>query len=347
MLRQREANETECERRWRKIDLADDAQTFPPMHSAHLNCLPAVLLLLGPAGLLAGPDAGSVSSGSSKFPCPESEIARYTAYRVSQPVRVDGMLNEPFYERLPWSPRFIDIISGQPTVHGTRAAVFWDEDNLYVAYRIEEPLVHAKFTARNSPIYYDNDVELFIAGKDAYYELELNALNTRYEAFFIWNDAYETGGFAAAPEFRRARMRPFNGVGFTTHPRGGRLGAFDWTLPGLQHAVHVDGTLNQDKDRDRGWTVELRLPWKGMKWIAQGDDRSLPPKDGDVWRMDFSRFNQYKAAPPNQDSGGWVWTRHGVWDSHIPECFARIRFSSRDAGSLQKVEAPAGQRGLP
>ena len=75
------------------------------------------------------------------------------------------------------------------------------------------------------------------------------------------------------------------------------------------------------KDRDRGWTVELALPWAGMKLLTMGDGRSAPPKDGDVWRMDFSRFNQFKEAPPANDSGGWAWSAHGVWDSHVPEVF--------------------------
>ena len=99
-------------------------------------------------------------------------------------------------------------------------------------------------------------------------------------------------------------------------------------LPGLQWAVHVDGTLNDDSDRDRGWTVELAFPWKAMDVLARGDNRSLPPNEGDVWRMDFSRFNQYKEAPPSRDPGGWAWSPHGVWDSHVPECFPFIEFSN-------------------
>ena len=51
--------------------------------------------------------------------------------------------------------------------------------------------------------------------------------------------------------------------------------------------------------------------------------------------MDFSRFNTYKAAPPENDSGGWVWTRHGIWDSHIPECFVKVRF---DTNSVSEAE---------
>src|SRR5688572_23921822 len=272
---------------------------------------------------------------SSTFPCPENEIARYTAYHIRAPINVDGRLDEAAWKQAPLSPRFVDILTGGRTIHDTRAAVIWDEQNLYIAFRVEEPFVHAKYTNRNDPIYYDNDVEVFIAGREAYYEFEVNAFNTTYEVFFIWKDSYEKGGFAGAPEFSPDKLKGFNGVGFTNHPRGGRLGQFDWSFPGKRTAVAIDGTVNDDKDRDRGWTVELAFPWKGMEWLAKADRRALPPKEGDVWQMDFSRFNTYKEARPAKDSGGWVWTRHGIWDSHIPECFAHIRFSTNEVRGVK------------
>jgi hypothetical protein len=268
------------------------------------------------------------AADQSKFPCPENEIESYTCFRVSEEIVIDGKLNEAVWKRVPESPRFKDILTGGRTIHDTRAFVVWDATNLYVAYRIEEPFVRARFTKQNDPIYYDNDVEFFIAGRDAYYEFEINAYNTCYEVFFIWEEAYEKSGFAMAPEFARSKMTDFNGVGFSNHPRGKRLGNFNWLYPGKKTAVYVDGTINKDEDRDRGWTVELVFPWSGLEWLAKADGRSLPPKEGDVWRMDFSRFNTYKESPPARDSGGWVWTRHGIWDSHIPECFVKVRFTT-------------------
>jgi hypothetical protein len=61
-------------------------------------------------------------------------------------------------------------------LYDTYAAVLWDDDNLYVGFWVEEPLVVATLTERDSPIYEDNDVELFIAGRDAYYEFEITRL---------------------------------------------------------------------------------------------------------------------------------------------------------------------------
>jgi len=281
--------------------------------------------------------AGDAPSSGSKFPCDPEAAAHYTAYHISQPVKVDGNPNEKVWQAAPRSPRFADIITGAAAMYETKAAILWDDTNLYVAYWVEEPNVAATLTKHNSPIYENNDVEFFIAGRDSYYEFEINALNTTYEAFFMWQDTYDKDGFATVPAFQRSNplVKEFNGVGFTDHPRGLRLGSWDWHFPGMQTAVHVDGTLNNSKDKDKGWTVELLLPWKGMEWLAKADGRAFPPRDGDIWRIDLSRFNQYKAPAPAKDSGGWFWSRHGSWDSHIPECFPYIHFSTNDVMKLE------------
>ena len=121
-------------------------------------------------------------------------------------------------------------------------------------------------------------------------------------------------------------LRASNGVGYTTHPRGPRLGHFNWRFPGMRTAVHVNGTLNDDSDTDRGWSVEIALPWSGIRALFPEGKRTIPPKNGDLWAMDFSRFNTAKAPAPAKDSGGWALNHHGIWDSHVPECFARVVF---------------------
>lgn len=269
----------------------------------------------------------NASAQTNVFPLDTNAVPRYTALRVPAPIQIDGHLDKTCWKAATWSPRFVDVLTAQPVIYDTRAAILWDDQYLYVAYRAEEPFVHAKFTNHNDFIYQDNDMECFIAGPDSYYEFEINAFATCYEVYFAWKDTFERSGLSKLPEFRLSDLVPFNGVGFTNHPRGGRLGNFKLALPGLKKAAFVDGTVNNDADRDRGWTVELAFPWKSLKWLAT-DGRALPPKNGDVWRMDFSRFNSYKEAPPARDSGGWFWSPHGVWDSHIPEYFIKVTFST-------------------
>ncbi|MFP6762322.1 MAG: transglutaminase domain-containing protein, partial [Planctomycetaceae bacterium] len=252
---------------------------------------------------------------------PADRIPRYTARRCQKPPTIDGALDDAAWKSASRTSPFVDLISGKKAMHDTRSAIVWDDDNLYVAFWVTEPNVEAKYLNRDDPIYYDNDVEIFIAGKDAYYEFEINPHGTVYEGFFIWEDAYERGGYSTDPQLTRSlpKVQPFNGVGFKNHPRGKRIAFLGYDFPNFRSAVAINGSLNDKSDQDQGWTVELAFPWSEMKWLAKGDDRSLPPANGDEWRIDLFRFNTYKAPPPAVDSGGWALGKHGVWDSHIPE----------------------------
>lgn len=285
-----------------------------------------------------------MSQSTNPFPCPPDRVAHYTAYRTNTPLTIDGRLDEHAWQHAPRSPRFVDLVHGTPAIHDTRAAILWDDDYLYAGFWVEEPFVAATLTERDSLVWTENDVEVFIAGQDAYYEFEINALGTIYEAFFVWEDAYERSGYSKLPELQRdvPGAQPWNGVGYTTHPRGTRIGFFKWDLPRLKSAVHVDGTLNDPTDRDRGWTVELAFPWESLRLLALGDGRAVPPREGDVWRMDLSRFNAYKEASPADDSGGWTWSSHGVWDSHVPECFPNIHFSTIPVTSRSRSDVSTG-----
>ena len=200
------------------------------------------LILLFPPLLTAGLSA---EKGEPCMPCSEAEIAHYTAYRAGEPITIDGRLEEPSWKLAPRSPRFVDLINGTPTIHDTRAVVLWDDDYLYVGFWVEEPHVRGDLTERDSPIYNNNDVEVFIAGKDAYYEFEINSLGTIYEVFIIWEEAYEEGGYSKVPAFQRSnpKVRFWEGK----QSRGNRIASFDWDLAGIKTAVHVDGTLNNDK----------------------------------------------------------------------------------------------------
>lgn len=257
-----------------------------------------------------------------------TEPVEYLCRRSVVPPVIDGSLDDPTWLGAEFSAPLVDIVNGAPAWLETRVALAWDDQYLYVAFQLEEPDIQASLTERDSLIYTENDVEFFIAGENAYYELELNALNTIYEVFWIWTDAFRTGSeLFGLPEFDRERRRTMrlSGVGGHLHPRGERIGFPDWDFPGLRHAVHLEGTLNQAGDRDRGWSVELALPWSGLAHLADG--RSLPPRPQDLWRIDCSRFQKF--GPDGRilpTSAGWTWNAHGHYDSHIPERFTRVRF---------------------
>jgi hypothetical protein len=65
-----------------------------------------------------------------------------------------------------------------------------------------------------------------------------------------------------------------------------------------------------------------------MKWLANG--RSLPPKEGDTWRIFFGRFQ--KMTPSGKEvepHPAWAFNKHGLYDTHIPECFTYVHFTEK------------------
>ena len=255
-------------------------------------------------------------------------VPRYVCRRTSG-IRADGDLGKAQWTAAEWSPRFTDMVTGAPAFYETRSACLWDDEHLYIGFKVAENDIRAMLTERDDLVYTENDVEVFIAGKDCYYELEVNALGTIYEALFIWQDAFKAGGaFEGSREFALTG----DGVdilgGFQDHfdhPRGPRWVFRRWDLPGLDVAVAIDGTLNDPTDIDRGWTVEMALPWRGMGCLSDG--RPLPPRAGDVWKMNFFRFEALNFNGREiEPSLGWAWARHGVYDSHVPECFVDVVF---------------------
>ena len=127
------------------------------------------------------------------------------------------------------------------------------------------------------------------------------------------------------------------------------LAAFDdaWEIPGLETAVHVDGTLNDPSDQDKGWSVEIAIPWKALRAFAH---RTTPPLDGDQWRVNFSRVEwqhevkagtYQKIADRREDN--WVWSPQGIVDMHRPERWGFVQFSTSPAGTVGFVVDPTLQ----
>jgi hypothetical protein len=256
--------------------------------------------------------------------------------RTRTPMTIDGSLDKAVWRKAFQSQRFVDMTSGSPGWFNTRAAALWDDQNFYVAFWVEEPFVEAYQAERDSIVFRENDVEVFIDAGDCYYEFEINALNAVYEVFFIWRDAFGRGTRFDTPEFDLYTRKVYSFGGDYdrtpaafwdgTHPRKTRWAFLDWDFPGLKTAVKVDGTLNDNSDIDRGWTVEIAFPWNGMGPLAHG--RACPPNPGDAWRMFFGRFEKLNACGQEVNPHpAWAMNAHGIPDTHQPQCFSFVDFS--------------------
>ena len=124
---------------------------------------------------------------------------RYVAYRTASRPTIDGKLDEPAWAAAAWTDAFVDIEGDrrpQPLLR-TRAKMLWDDEHFYVAAEMDEPDLWATLTARDSVIFHDNDFEIFIdpdGDTHAYYELEVNALETAWDLMLL--KPYRDGGRA-------------------------------------------------------------------------------------------------------------------------------------------------------
>ena len=263
--------------------------------------------------------------------------ADYVARRIVEAIEVDGNIEKPVWRNAAWSRRFVDMASGAPGLFDTRTALLWTDSHLYIAFWAEEPMVEARLLERDSLIFQENDLEVFIDGGDCYYELEVNAANTIYEVFFVWRDAYKRGGKFDLPQFDMHDSRTYTFAGNDdrseahfwrgTHPRGARWAFTGFDLPGLRTAVRVDGTLNDNRDIDRGWSLEISIPWTSLSLLA--GERALPPVSGDTWRMFLGRFQKLVLGGMEiHPHPAMALNSHGVYDTHMPEQWSRIRFET-------------------
>ena len=183
----------------------------------------------------------------------------YVCSRTASPLKIDGRLDDAAWRDAPWTADFVDIEGDarpRPSLR-TRAKMLWDDEYFYVGAELEEPHLWATLTKHDSVIFQDNDFEVFIdpnGDSHEYYEFEINALGTGWDLLLPW--PYKDGGKAV----------------------------HNWEIPGLKSAVHLDGTLNEANDVDRGWSVELAFPWAALRevarwWVERASNLSLPTLD--------------------------------------------------------------------
>ncbi len=253
----------------------------------------------------------------------------YVCQRATQELSIDGKGDEKDWQQaLHLSP--LRDIEGAAVPHATDIRLLWDDRYLYVLADMQEPHLRATLKERDSVIYHDPDFEVFIdpdGDTRNYVELEINALNT------VWD------------------------LLLTAPYRTANLALHDWNMPGLKHAVHLRGSLNNPADTDSGWSVELAIPWESITGHSNHPRRTQPPAPGTTLRMNFSRVN-WQATPDSSAPGGYrkltnaegkplpesnhVWAPTGIINIHCPELWGYVRLSSNPAGSgYESMPVPA------
>src|SRR6185437_15642509 len=248
-----------------------------------MTCLSLLAVLIGSC---SRKPAAMTPTGAPLYHCAFTSVAP----------TIDGKIDDAAWSRTDWTADFVDVTTGDKPPLRTRAKLLWDDQYLYIAAEMEEPNVQGDRTEHDDKLYLENVFEVFIDpdsdGRN-YAEFEINALNTTFDATLD---------------------RPYRDNGILN---------LDWTAEGWKTAVHIDGTINDDSDQDKGWTVEIAIPWSAIKELAPG---VVPPKNGTRWSVEMARVNTLPGAQPGENRGHWVWSKIGEVNFHRPDKWGVIEF---------------------
>jgi len=217
-------------------------------------------------------------------PIPETTV-QWTATKIA----VDGELREPAWAQAPSVELGFPWESQKGAKQKTRVRLLWDDKNLYIGYECDDADITAQYEKRDDPTYSDDAVEAFINPRpeqtDVYFGFEMNARAVMYDYVF----------FQTRFLFKRLN------------------------LEGLALATKINGTLNARGDTDKGWTLEVAIPFTEFEPLAQ----NFPPKPGERWAMNFNRWD---GVNPERRLSMWSDSGHERPSPHVPKRFGVIRF---------------------
>jgi hypothetical protein len=242
----------------------------------------------------------------------------YILTKTNEQIVIDGIADESSWQRALFSDSFIDIEGVKTPKYDTKMKMLWNENYLYVYAIMEEPHVWGYLKQRDTVIYYNNDFEIFISPSGTtrnYAEIEINSQGTVWD--LLLNKPYRDYGKA------------------NNH----------WNLDRLKASVQIKGTLNDFRDIDSLWTIEMAIPMDALLEL-KNSPRSMPI-EGEQWRINFSRVEwdfdivngHYQRKKDGrgkfQPEYNWVWSNQNTINMHEPEKWGFVQFTS-DSSSADK-----------
>ena len=179
------------------------------------------------------------------------------------PPKIDGRLSD-------WSWRHALTLTGTYALNTTNLItspqttfrMMWDKNNLYCAFECEDADIEAPPIERDGQVYSADCVELFILPdfeKRQYWEIIISPTGSLFDALHT--------------------KKPRN-WGMDSKP--------EKSMEGLQIGRRIDGTPNNPADRDRGYVIEVAVPFKQLPGYTDGK----APTRGQQLHLLLARFDR-------------------------------------------------------
>ena len=194
----------------------------------------------------------SLVTGSTLFSQTEKQlvIGQQPVYKISrarEPITVDGKMDEASWQNAELVSFNYFYRADKPVEkQNSKFRILWDDVNIYLYYECEDTSLTARETNFDGRTYLDDCAEFFVVPvPDSVYMhfgFEINITEVRYDYIVLWkyynNRTFFISGYN--PEYKVKAI--FN------------------------------GTLNNDKDKDKGWTMEFAIPmsaFSNMNGVAR------------------------------------------------------------------------------
>lgn len=239
----------------------------------------------------------------------EPVVPELHAPHASAPVKLDGKLNDAVWSRARGAT-LVNTMTGAPELPRTRVKTAWDDENLYVAFDVEDDFLRSTFNMHDEHLWEQDTVEVMIdpdGDGNQYVELQVSPANKHFDT------RYDS----------RRNPRPYGHVDYDS---------------GLKSGAQVRGSLN-DATIDEGYSVEMAIPWTAFK---KGELQHEKPEPGATWRVNFYVLDTRQDH--SQRAVGWSAPRTG--DFHVPRRFGTIIFDAPtgEATAESKTEDSAGAK---
>jgi len=216
-------------------------------------------------------------------------VPTYEVQRAKVAPRIDGHLDDPAWQAAKAVPFVFPWDQQTGKKQRTLARLAWDNDYLYVAYECDDTDIIAVHGQPDDPTYKDDAVEIFIAPpnvKNLYLGLEMNARAVLYDYLYAFPTRLIKG----------------------------------YDLRGVQLAVSIRGTLNITGDEDKGWNLEVAIPWRSFADLADNP----VPKPGDRW---IANLNRWDGTDPHRRLSQWSDSGLTRPNPHHPDRFGQLQFT--------------------
>lgn len=234
----------------------------------------------------------------------------YVAHRTDTPPVIDGKLDDPIWKKTRSTGAWHYYNYQKKPHFRTEAKITWDKQYLYIGVDCQDDDIWSTYTQRDQPLFKQEVVEFFVdANRDKkdYAELQVSPAGVIFDTFFT----------------RHRYPRPWGQLRYDS---------------GLLTRVHVRGTLNNKRDKDRGWSVEMRFPLKRL--VHTQRNVRIPPQDGDEWLINFYRLERSRRSRVYEDHAWSPPFAQRSGDYHTLHRFGTLRFSTQKAGTVTGKQLP-------